>query len=321
VPEPRAMHNIALVLCLAALSILSLVLGLSQFSVAKLAAGEDLVSQIIILSRIPRVASIIMAGMAMAISGLIMQQISKNRFVSPTTAGTIDAARFGVLVVLILFPHFSALGKMLLVFFFALAGSLLFMGILRRIRMKNVVMVPLLGLMLGNVIGSLTTFLAYRYDLVQNVNTWLTGNFAMVTQGRYELLYFSIPLLVTAFVYADRFTLAGMGEEFAVGLGLNYKQVVTVGLVIVSLLSALVVITVGRIPFLGLIVPNIVTLYLGDNLRRSIATTALAGAVFLLGADLLGRVLIAPYEIPIGLTVGVAGSVIFLYLLLRGERR
>ncbi len=320
-PEPRAMHNIALVLCLAALSILSLVLGLSQFSVAKLAAGEDLVSQIIILSRIPRVASIIMAGMAMAISGLIMQQISKNRFVSPTTAGTIDAARFGVLVVLILFPHFSALGKMLLVFFFALAGSLLFMGILRRIRMKNVVMVPLLGLMLGNVIGSLTTFLAYRYDLVQNVNTWLTGNFAMVTQGRYELLYFSIPLLVTAFVYADRFTLAGMGEEFAVGLGLNYKQVVTVGLVIVSLLSALVVITVGRIPFLGLIVPNIVTLYLGDNLRRSIATTALAGAVFLLGADLLGRVLIAPYEIPIGLTVGVAGSVIFLYLLLRGERR
>lgn len=320
-PEPRAMHNIALVLCLAALSILSLVLGLSQFSAAKLAAGEDLVSQIIILSRIPRVASIIMAGMAMAISGLIMQQISKNRFVSPTTAGTIDAARFGVLVVLILFPHFSALGKMLLVFFFALAGSLLFMGILRRIRMKNVVMVPLLGLMLGNVIGSLTTFLAYRYDLVQNVNTWLTGNFAMVTQGRYELLYFSIPLLVTAFVYADRFTLAGMGEEFAVGLGLNYKQVVTVGLVIVSLLSALVVITVGRIPFLGLIVPNIVTLYLGDNLRRSIATTALAGAVFLLGADLLGRVLIAPYEIPIGLTVGVAGSVIFLYLLLRGERR
>ncbi|HHW39495.1 MAG TPA: iron chelate uptake ABC transporter family permease subunit [Bacillales bacterium] len=315
------MHNIALVLCLAALSILSLVLGLSQFSVAKLAAGEDLVSQIIILSRIPRVASIIMAGMAMAISGLIMQQISKNRFVSPTTAGTIDAARFGVLVVLILFPHFSALGKMLLVFFFALAGSLLFMGILRRIRMKNVVMVPLLGLMLGNVIGSLTTCLAYRYDLVQNVNTWLTGNFAMVTQGRYELLYFSIPLLVTAFVYADRFTLAGMGEEFAVGLGLNYKQVVTVGLVIVSLLSALVVITVGRIPFLGLIVPNIVTLYLGDNLRRSIATTALAGAVFLLGADLLGRVLIAPYEIPIGLTVGVAGSVIFLYLLLRGERR
>ncbi len=320
-PEPKAMHNIVLALCLAIFSILSLVLGLSQFSVVKLATGEDLVSQIIILSRIPRVASIIMAGMAMAIGGLIMQQISKNRFVSPTTAGTIDAARFGMLVVLILFPRFSAFGKMLLVFVFALGGSLLFMGILGRIKMRNVVFVPLLGLMLGNVIGSVTTFLAYRYDLVQNVNTWLTGNFAMITQGRYELLYFSLPLLMAAFAYADRFTLAGMGEEFAVGLGLNYKQVVTVGLVIVSLLSALVVITVGRIPFLGLIVPNMVTLYLGDNLRKSIATTALAGAVFLLGADLLGRVLIAPYEIPIGLTVGVAGSVVFLYLLLRGERR
>lgn len=252
-------------------------MGISKFSVVELVTGEDLVTQIIVLSRIPRLASIIMAGVAMGIGGLIMQQISRNRFVSPTTAGTIDAARFGVLVTLILFPHLSSFAKLLVVFFFALVGSFLFMGILQRIKVKSVVFIP--------------------------------------------LLYLSIPLLIVAFLYANKFTIAGMGEEFAIGLGLNYKQVVAVGLAIVSLLSALVVITVGRIPFLGLIIPNIVAIYRGDNLRNSILTTALAGAVFLLGADILGRVIIAPYEIPIGLTVGVSGSLIFLYLLLRGERK
>lgn len=314
------MRNSYLVIILIVLSVASLLIGVSKFNVFDLLAGDDLVTQIIILSRIPRLASIIMAGVAMSISGLIMQQISRNRFVSPTTAGTIDAARFGVLITLIVFPHFSSLMKMLVVFVFALAGSFLFMSILRRIKVKNVVFIPLLGLMLGNVIGSITTFLAYRYDLVQNVSTWLMGNFAMVIQGRYELLYLSIPLLLIAFLFANKFTIAGMGEEFAIGLGLNYKQVVSIGLAIVSLLSALVVITVGRIPFLGLIVPNIVAIYRGDNIRNSIITTALVGAVFLLAADILGRVLIAPYEIPIGLTVGVSGSMIFLYLLLRGER-
>ncbi len=315
------MHNSYVVILLVGLSAVSLSMGISKFSVVELVTGEDLVTQIIVLSRIPRLASIIMAGVAMGIGGLIMQQISRNRFVSPTTAGTIDAARFGVLVTLILFPHLSSFAKLLVVFFFALVGSFLFMGILQRIKVKSVVFIPLLGLMLGNVIGSITTFLAYRYDLVQNVSTWLMGNFAMITQGRYELLYLSIPLLIVAFLYANKFTIAGMGEEFAIGLGLNYKQVVAVGLAIVSLLSALVVITVGRIPFLGLIIPNIVAIYRGDNLRNSILTTALAGAVFLLGADILGRVIIAPYEIPIGLTVGVSGSLIFLYLLLRGERK
>ncbi|HHT42258.1 MAG TPA: iron chelate uptake ABC transporter family permease subunit [Firmicutes bacterium] len=315
------MHNTVLIILLISLSAASLLIGVSKFSLSELVSGDDLVTQIIILSRIPRLASIVMAGAALSISGLIMQSLTRNRFVSPTTAGTMEFARFGMLISLIAIPHFSPLMKMAVIFAFSLAGSFLFMGMLKRIKVKNTVFVPLLGLMLGNVIGSLTTFLAYRYDLVQNVSTWLMGNFAMITQGRYELLYLSIPLLVVAFLYANKFTIAGMGEDFAVGLGLNYQQVVTVGLSLVSLLSALVVITVGRIPFLGLIVPNIVAMYRGDNLRNSLSTTALAGPVFLLAADILGRVVIAPYEIPIGLTVGVCGSLIFLYLVLKGERK
>ena len=300
-----------LVFALIILACLSLSLGLQGL--------DQHIMQIMMISRIPRLLAIILVGMSMSIAGLILQQISRNRFVSPTTAGTIDAAKGGVLCTLLVFPGAAPLVKMTIVFAFALAGTFLFMFVLRKIKFKNVVFVPLLGIMLGNIFGSITTFIAYRFDLVQNVSAWLMGNFALVTQGRYELLYFSIPLLALAFSFAHMFTIAGMGEEFAINLGLNYGFVVNVGVAIVALLSALVVVTAGQIPFLGLIVPNIMTMFYGDNIKGSLGATALFGAVLLLTADIFGRIIIAPYEIPIGLTVGTLGSMFFLYFVFRGN--
>lgn len=266
-------------------------------------------------------AAVVLTGIGMSISGLIMQQLSRNRFVSPTTAGTADFARLGVLVSLMLIPQASSFGKMVIVFAFAMFGAFLFLGILQRLRMKDAIFVPLIGLMLGSVVNAATTLIAYRFDLVQSVSTWLMGNFAMVTQGRYELLYLVIPLVVIAFLWADKFTIAGMGKDHAVNLGLNYDLVMYVGLSITAGITAVVVASVGRIPFLGLIIPNIITLRKGDHLRTAFVSTGLFGAVFLLAADIIGRIVIAPYEIPIGLTVGVTGSLIFLYLLLgRGNR-
>lgn len=302
-----------------------LVLLLIVFSVATLGLGlqglDQHVVQILMISRIPRLLTVILVGMSMAIAGLIMQQISRNRFVSPTTAGTIDAAKGGVICTLLFFPGAAPLVKMSIVFLFALAGTFIFMFVLRKIKFKNVIFVPLLGIMFGNIFNSITTFVAYRHDLVQNISAWLMGNFALVTQGRYELLYLSLPLLVIAFIFAHQFTIAGMGEEFAINLGLNYDLVVNIGVALVALLAALVVVTVGQVPFLGLIVPNIITIFYGDNIKGNLTATALLGAVLLLGADLFGRVLIAPYEIPVGLTVGTLGSMLFLYLIFRGERK
>lgn len=305
-------HLFVLIILLIILAAASLYLGLEGL--------EHQIMQIMVISRIPRLLALLMAGMSMSISGLIMQQISRNRFVSPSTAATVDAAKGGVLFSLLFFPGATPMGKMGIVFLFALAGTFLFMYILRKIKFKNAIFVPLLGIMIGNIFDSLTTFVAYRHDLIQNISSWLMGNFALVIQGRYELLYLSVPLLIIAFVFARQFTIAGMGEEFAVNLGLNYRFVVNVGVAIVALLSSVVLITAGRIPFLGLIIPNVIAMYYGDNLKNSLGATALLGAVFLLTCDLLGRIVIAPYEIPIGLTVGTLGSIIFLYLLFRGER-
>ncbi len=299
------------------LSIASIFIGVKDISLMDIVHWDQDKMQVVFISRLPRLISIIVAGVSLSISGLIMQQLSRNKFVSPTTAGTMDSAKLGVLVSLMLFTTASPLEKMLVAFVFALAGTFLFMQILKRIKFKDAIFIPLVGIMFGNIISSVTTFFAYKYDLIQNINSWLQGDFSMIMKGRYEILYLSIPLVIIAFLYANRFTVAGMGEDFAANLGMNYNRVLNIGLVIVSLISALVVLTVGMIPFLGLIIPNIVSIYRGDNLKNSLPNTALLGAVFVLACDILGRVVIYPYEISIGLTVGVIGSGIFLYLLMR----
>lgn len=303
------MKNGYIIIIIILLSIISLLIGVYDLGLGGI--------QLLALSRFPRLMATIIAGMSMSVSGLIMQQLSRNKFVSPTTAATMDSAKLGILISLILFPAASSFTKMSLAFISALGGTFLFMGLLRRLKFKNVVFVPLIGIMLGKIIDSITTFFAYRFDLVQNISTWMMGNFSMIIKGRYELLYIAVPLLVVAMIYANKFTIAGMGEDFAANLGLKYHQVVNIGLALVALNAATVIVTVGQIPFVGLIIPNIVTIYRGDNLRNNILTTALFGAAFLLATDIISRVIIYPYEIPIGLTVGVIGSLIFLYLLFR----
>lgn len=299
------------------LSIISLFVGVKDIAPWDLLHLTPEQQQVMWISRLPRLVSMIIAGTSMSIIGLIMQQLTRNKFVSPTTAGTMDSARFGILVAMMLFSNASTLEKILVAFVFALLGTFIFMRILDRVKFKDAIFIPLVGLMFGNIVSSITTFFAYKNDLIQNMSAWLQGDFSTVLKGRYEMLYVSIPLMIIAYLFANRFTIAGMGEEFAVNLGLNYKAVVNIGLVLVAAVSSVVILTVGTIPFLGLVVPNIVTMYQGDHLKKNLTHTALLGAVFVLFCDILGRIIIYPYEISIGLTVGVLGSSIFIFLLLR----
>lgn len=309
-----------LILLLLVFSILSVFVGVSDVSPLDLFSLTETQKQVLLVSRVPRLISIIIAGMSMSIVGLIMQQLSRNRFVSPTTAGTLDSARLGILVSMMVFTSATPLQKMLVSFIFALLGTLLFMRILDRVKFKDAIFIPLIGLMLGNIISSISTFLAYQNDLIQNMSSWMQGDFSMIMSGNYELMLVSVPLLIIAYFYANKFTIAGMGEDFSRSLGLNYRQIVNIGLIISALVTASVVLSVGVIPFLGLIIPNIVAIYQGDHLKNTLVHTALLGAVFVLFCDVIGRLIIYPYEIPISLTVGVIGSGVFIYLLLRRKK-
>lgn len=299
------------------LAISSIFIGVQNINVIDILYGDVSKINIILLSRLPRLISIIVAGVGMSIAGVIMQQISNNKFVSPTTAATSDSAKLGVLVAMLLLPKATLMQKMIIAFVFSILGTYLFMTIHKKVKIKNVVFIPLVGLMLGNVIGAITDFLAYRGNLIQSVGAFMQGDFSMVIKGNYEMLYFIIPLLIVALLYAKKFTIISMGEDMSYNLGLNYNKVCNIGITIVAIISSLVVITVGNIPFIGLVVPNIVSIAKGDNLSENIGETAIFGATFVLICDIVSRFIIYPYEVPISLTVGVIGSVIFLYLIFR----
>ncbi len=306
-----------LIVMLIILSIVSIFLGAKSINIIDILSGNKEALHLMAISRLPRLISILMAGSAMSICGLIMQQISQNKFVSPTTGATIDSAKLGIVVAMILIPQATIMQKAMVSFIFALAGTLMFMTFLRNLKVKSIIFVPLVGIMFGNIIGSITTYIGYEFDIMQNVGSWMQGNFSMILKGNYELLYLAIPFMILAVVFAHKFTVAGMGEDFATNLGLDYKKIVNLGLVIVSIVTVCVVIIAGQIPYIGLIVPNIVSLYKGDNVHENIWDTALFGAIFVLICDIVARIMIYPYELSVGLTVGVIGSAMFLYLILR----
>lgn len=305
-----------LVLSLVVLSTASLFLGAAGPDGGPAVAGGW---QLLVESRWPRLAAILITGAGMAIAGMIMQQLSQNRFASPSTTGTIESASFGILVALLFFGEAGVMEKILIAFAFALGGSVLFVRILSRVVFRDALFVPLLGIMLGRVIAAFTTFLAYRYDLMQSLGAWLYGDFSGVLRGRYELLYLVIPVTAAAYIYGHSFTLAGLGESMASGLGLRYKRVRTLGLVLVALLTSSVVLTVGEIPFVGLVVPNLVAVVRGDNLRENLPYTAALGAVFVLLADIIGRILLYPFEISASVITGGLGSALFLFFFLRNR--
>lgn len=215
---------------------------------ALLLAGDVEHLKIFVVSRLPRLLAILCTGVGMSVAGLIMQQLCRNKFVSPTTG--------------------------------------------------------------------VTSYLAYKYEMTQVLSSWLTGHFSMVLKGRYEIVYLVVPLVILAFLFANHFNIVGMGRDFSENLGVHYNLVLFLGLTIAAMITASVVVVVGSISYIGLIVPNVVAMCKGDKLRGTLADTALFGAVFVLACDMLGRVVIAPYELPIELIAGIIGSILFVALLL-----
>lgn len=308
-----------LLIFLVVLTILSLFIGVSQISITDIFHLTDDQLNIILSSRIPRTVSILISGSTLAIAGLIMQQMMQNKFVSPTTAGTMEWAKLGILLSLILFPKGHILIKLIFAVICSVGGTYFFVKLVQLIRVKDVIFIPLLGIMLGGIVSSFTTFIALRTNAVQSIGNWLNGNFAIITSGRYEVLYLSIPFLLITYIFANHFTIAGMGKDFSHNLGVNYEKIINIALFITATITALVVVTVGTLPFLGLIVPNIISIYRGDHLKHALPHTMMLGSIFVLISDIVGCLIVYPYEINIGLTIGVFGTIIFLILLMKGR--
>lgn len=291
-------------------SIASLFIGVIELGVGASPYSLHEQMEILLISRLPRLLAILCTGIGMSVAGLIMQQLCMNKFVSPTTGATISSAQFGILLALVFMPSSTIWSRAIFSAVCAILGTWLFVWFIQRIQFKDPVMVPLVGIMFGNVIGGITNYIAYKYEMTQAISSWLTGSFSTILRGRYEIVWLVVPLVILAFLFANHFNIVGMGKDFSNNLGVNYNLVLFWGLTIAAMITASIVVIVGSISYIGLIVPNLVAIFKGDKIRGTLIDTALFGALFVLICDMIGRVVIAPYELPIELIIGILGSLL-----------
>ena len=313
----KHLSTILLASALLIVSILSLFVGVIDIDPgALLSGGAGMELQIFLLTRIPRLLAILCTGVGMSVAGLIMQQLCMNKFVSPSTGATIQSAQFGILLSLVFIPAIGLWGRVLLAFAMSILGTWIFVWFVQKIQFKNTVMVPLVGIMFGNVLGGITSFIAYKYEVTQQLSSYFVGSFALIIKGNYELVWLAVPLVILSFIFANYFNIVGMGRDFSQNLGVNYKWVLFFGLTISSMITASVVTIVGQISYIGLIIPNIVAMFKGDKIKGTLIDTALLGALFVLICDIIARSVIMPYELPIELIVGIFGSLMFISMLI-----
>lgn len=284
--------------------------------------GGDLDGQMVmIVSRLPRTFAALLTGAGLALAGVVVQMSVQNRLVEPGLVGTPELAMLGLLAITLLAPGAALMIKMSVAAATALIGTLGFLWLARHVPRRDPILLPLVGLIYGGIIGAAVLWLAWTSDLVQYIGVWQSGEFSGVLQGRYELLWIVAGIAILIWIAADRITMLGLGEDAARSLGLDYRQTLLGGLILVSIIVAVIVVSVGSVPFVGLVVPNIVSRWYGDNLRRNLPVVAWLGASMVLACDIIGRLIRYPYEIPAGTVFAVMGAGVFLWLLHAAPRQ
>lgn len=320
--QPRGSNNnriwtkafIVAVLIVMVLGIVSLFTGVYDIR------GQEDGMRMFFITRVPRTISLMLTGAAMSMSGLVMQLITQNRLVESTTTGTIEWAGLGLTFVYLLFPAPTLVQRMTGAIIFSFVGTMIFFFFLRRVRLRSSLIVPIIGMMLGAVISAISTFVGLVFQMTQNIETWFVGSFAPVQIGRYEYLWLIVIVTFFIFIYADRFTLAGLGEDMTTSLGLNYNNIVLLGTGLIAVAVGIVAAVIGNLPFLGLIVPNIVSMYRGDDLRSNLPWVCVIGMGVITICDIISRTIIKPFEVPVSMILGTLGSVVFIMVLLRQRR-
>lgn len=282
--------------------------------------GQEDGMRMFFITRVPRTASLMLTGAAMSISGLVTQLVTQNRMVEPTTTGTIEWAGLGLLFVYMAFPAPTLVMRMTGAIVFSFIGTMVFFLFLRRVRLRSSLIVPIIGMMLGAVVSAISTFLGLLTQMTQSISNWFIGSFANMQIGRYEYLWLIVAVTVLIFIYADRLTLAGLGEDVATSLGANYNRIIILGTGLISLAVGIVAAVVGNLPFLGLIVPNVVSMYRGDDLRSNLPWVCVLGMGVITACDIISRTIIMPFEVPVSLILGTVGSVVFVLILLKRRK-
>uniref|UniRef100_UPI00403F5D81 ABC transporter permease n=1 Tax=Paenibacillus sp. FSL E2-0151 TaxID=2921357 RepID=UPI00403F5D81 len=315
--NPKKLWTIPFIIAIIAtiiLGITSLLIGV--YDIRGQADGMEM----FFITRVPRTIALMLTGAAMAMAGLVMQLITQNRLVEPTTTGTMEWSGLGIMFIYLVFPAPSLTLRMTGAIIFSFIGTMIFFMFLKKVKLRSSLVVPIIGMMLGAVISAFSTFVGLVFQMTQNIESWFAGSFSSVQIGRYEYLWLIVLVTILIFVFADRLTLAGLGEDVATSLGVNYDRIILLGTALISLAVGIVAAVIGNLPFLGLIVPNIVSMFRGDDLRSNLPWVCLLGMGSIIVCDILSRVIIMPFEIPVSMILGTVGAVVFIVILLRQRR-
>jgi len=274
--------------------------------------------------RLPRILNAMLVGAGLSCSGILLQSMLNNNLAEPGLIGISAGAGLGAILTFILPISASFYLLTPVSFVFAVATtSLIYIiakgrsrGSFRHISSNKII---LTGIAISALISSVNGFLMLMSgSSINQIIYWLNGGLS----GRgweefYSAIFFvSAGIIISVFVSKD-LNILNLGEELSVSLGMNVKNIQRILIFTSSLLAASAVSVAGIISFVGLIIPNLSKLIIGNDHRYAVPCTILLGAAFLLISDTIARTVIAPAEIPVGIVTSFAGAPVFIWLLMR----
>jgi len=307
-----------------------------------ISSPDDGMADLIVLNfRLPRILLTILAGVALATAGAVMQGLLRNPLVSPFTLGLSSAASFGAALMIVLGPAIFgtlfagtiflagitfSVKSVLLIFSAFICGwlSVILVYFISRTKNTSQAIMIIDGVVIGYV--SQAGLLALKYisndDALREIVTWLMGGMWGATWPTIAIL---LPIVLISFFLIERRawdlnTLSG-GDDVAKNLGINVQRFRISGLLIVSFAASACLAFTGIIGFVGLMAPHICRMLIGNDYRYLLPASALLGALILLISDTVARVIFAPIEIPVGIIMYILGGLFFLFLITRGHGR
>ncbi|MFD3257079.1 FecCD family ABC transporter permease [Paenibacillus lentus] len=273
--------------------------------------------QIIIHSRLPRVVGALLIGAFLAISGALMQGMTRNYLASPSIMGVSDGSAFAITLCMVFMPDSSSM-EMIAYSFVGSAFSIVIVFGLAALLPGGLspVRMAILGTIIGTFLSSMSAAIAAYFQVSQNISFWYN---ARLHQLNPELIKLAIPFAIIGIALAvwlsKSITVLSLGEEIALSLGQKTKLIKFATMLTVVILTGISVALAGKIGFVGLIVPHIVRFLTGVNYKWIIPCSGIVGALFLALCDVLSRFLNYPYEMPIGVVTSLLGVPFFLYLI------
>ncbi|ARA98001.1 MULTISPECIES: FecCD family ABC transporter permease [Geobacillus] len=278
---------------------------------------NDVNHQIVRHSRLPRVIGALLIGAFLAISGAIMQGMTRNYLASPSIMGVSDGSVFTITLCMIIQPGASSLEMIM----YSLVGSAVAVGFVFWMASilpngMSPVRMAIIGMIIGTFLSSISAALSSYFQVSQNVSFWYNARLHQMDPNFIKLAVpFAIVGLTIALMVSKSITILSLGEEISVSLGQKTMVIKALAIASVVILTGISVALAGNIGFVGLIIPHMTRFLVGVDYRRIIPCAGVLGAIFLALSDILSRFLNYPFETPIGVVTALIGVPFFLYLI------